>query len=103
MKIKNPAIPFDSVVVVIGANGYIGVESCEKLLQAGYCVRDTVRDIQKSQWMRKLFDEKWPRKFELVGVEDFEADGAFDEAFRGKQAVKPGRITPRATQLYSKN
>ncbi|KAI5926446.1 NAD(P)-binding protein [Camillea tinctor] len=87
MKITSPAIPFDSVVVVIGANGYIGVETCEKVLQAGFRARGTVRDVQKNQWMHKLFDERWPGKFELVRVEDFEVDGAFDEAFRGAAGV----------------
>lgn len=83
MKITDPAIPFDSVVVVIGANGYMAVETCEKLLQAGYRVRGTVRDIQKNRWMTELFEKQWPSKFELTKVEDFTADGAFDAAFKG--------------------
>jgi nucleoside-diphosphate-sugar epimerase len=84
MKIVNPAIPFDSIVVVIGANGYIGAETCFKLLEAGYRVRGTVRDISKHHdWMHAIFDTEWPGKFELVCVEDFTADGAFDDAFLG--------------------
>jgi NAD(P)-dependent dehydrogenase (short-subunit alcohol dehydrogenase family) len=84
MHIKDPAIPFDSVVVVIGANGFIGLETCEKLLEAGYKVRGTVRDAEKhSTWMHELFDGKWPNKFELVQVTNFEEEGAFDEAFKG--------------------
>lgn len=83
MKITDPAIPFDSVVVVIGANGYMAVETCEKLLQAGYRVRGTVRDIQKNLWMTELFEKQWPGKFELTKVEDFTVDGAFDAAFKG--------------------
>ncbi|KAF4437385.1 hypothetical protein F53441_13062 [Fusarium austroafricanum] len=88
MHIADPAIPFGSVVVVIGANGYIAVETCEKLLQAGFYVRGTVRDVEKNKaWMHKLFDTKWPNMFELVAVPDFEADGAFDEAFKGAHGV----------------
>jgi uncharacterized protein YbjT (DUF2867 family) len=84
MIIPSPAIPFDSVVVVIGANGFIGTETCQKLLEAGYRVRGTVRDVQYHRaWMHALFDHKWPGKFELVRVMDFEAEGAFDEAFQG--------------------
>ncbi|KAL3494424.1 putative aldehyde reductase 2 [Aspergillus germanicus] len=88
MHITNRAIPEDSVVVVVGANGYIAVETCEKLLQAGYRVRGTVRDVSKHRpWMHKLFDNMWPGKFELVQVQDFEEEGAFDEAFRGASGV----------------
>jgi uncharacterized protein YbjT (DUF2867 family) len=85
MWIKDPTIPVDSVVVVIGANGFIDIETCEKLLQAGYKVRGTVRDVdQHCKWMSNPFDEKWPGKFELVSVVNFEEMGAFDEAFNGK-------------------
>ncbi|CVK84666.1 related to aldehyde reductase II [Fusarium proliferatum] len=88
MRISEPAIPFGSIVVVIGANGYMGVETCEKLLQAGFSVRGTVRDVEKNrQWMHKLFDTKWPGMFELVHVADFEAEGAFDAAFKGAEGV----------------
>jgi hypothetical protein len=33
--------------------------------------------------MHKLFDDKWPGKFELIQVQDFEEEGEFDEAFQG--------------------
>ncbi|KAF5679183.1 aldehyde reductase II [Fusarium heterosporum] len=88
MHIENPAIPLGSVVVVIGANGYMGVETCEKLLQAGFHVRGTVRDVEQHRsWMHNLFDEKWPDSFELIAVPDFEAEGAFNEAFQGAKGV----------------
>ncbi|KAJ5116671.1 hypothetical protein N7456_001019 [Penicillium angulare] len=88
MLIKDRAIPIDSVVVVIGANGFIGLETCEKLLQAGYKVRGTVRDVDRHfVWMHDLFDEKWPGKFELVPVANFEEEGAFDEAFKEAAGV----------------
>ncbi|KAF5251799.1 hypothetical protein FANTH_3118 [Fusarium anthophilum] len=88
MRISNSAIPIGSIVVVVGANGYMAVETCEKLLQAGFSVRGTVRDVEKNQhWMHNLFDTKWPHMFELVHVPDFEAEGAFDEAFKGAKGV----------------
>jgi uncharacterized protein YbjT (DUF2867 family) len=94
MLIKDPAIPFDSVVVVIGANGFIGLETCEKLLQAGFKVRGTVRDAEKhSTWMHELFDGKWPNKFELVQVTNFEEKGAFDEAFKGESQMHSQRLS----------
>ncbi|CEN62671.1 Putative NAD(P)-binding Rossmann-fold containing protein [Aspergillus calidoustus] len=65
MQITDRAIPQDSTVVVFGANGYTAAETCEKLLQAGYHIRGTVRDVSKHQpWMHKLFNNKWPGKFE---------------------------------------
>ena len=89
MYIVDRAIPFNSTVVVVGANGYMGTETCDKLLEAGYRVRGTVRNVEKQRgWMSKLFDEKWPGKFELVQVLDFEVKGAFDEAFKGTRKFR---------------
>ncbi|PYI17216.1 putative aldehyde reductase 2 [Aspergillus violaceofuscus CBS 115571] len=88
MHIPDRAIPIDSTVVVVGANGYIAVETCEKLLQAGHRVRGTVRNVDRHRsWMHALFDVKWPDKFELVQVADFEEEGAFEEAFKGASGV----------------
>ncbi|CVK85133.1 related to aldehyde reductase II [Fusarium mangiferae] len=88
MHISKPAVPSGSTVVVIGANGCMGVETCEKLLQAGFSVRGTVRDVEKNrQWMHRLFDIKWSGMFELVHVADSEAEGAFDAAFKGAEGV----------------
>ncbi|KAK3652913.1 hypothetical protein LTR56_004861 [Elasticomyces elasticus] len=85
MKISHPAIPFGSTVVVIGANGYIALETCQKLLDAGYRVRGTVRDVGRDHdWMHALFGTAM---FELVQVPDFEADAAFDAAFQGAAGV----------------
>ncbi|KAI0535576.1 hypothetical protein GGR58DRAFT_504147 [Xylaria digitata] len=81
MKINNPSIPLGSLVAVVGANGYIALEVCQKLLEAGYRVRGTVRDVERCSWMHRIFDKNWPGRLELVRVQDFEADGAFDEAF----------------------
>ena len=84
MHISDRAIPVGSTVVVVGANGYMAVETCEKLLEAGYQVRGAVRDVDRHRaWMHRLFDKQWSGKFELVQVPDFEATGAFDEAFKG--------------------
>ncbi|KAI3574561.1 hypothetical protein IWW34DRAFT_854714 [Fusarium oxysporum f. sp. albedinis] len=88
MRICHPAILFGSTVVVIGTNGYMGIEACEKLLQAGFFVRGTVRDVEENrQCMYNLIDIKWPNMFELVHMSDFEAEGAFDEAFKGAKGV----------------
>ncbi|KAL4880191.1 NAD(P)-binding protein [Aspergillus karnatakaensis] len=87
MKIANPAIPRDSTVVVLGANGYIAQETIHKLLEVGYRVRGTVRDLERNAWVDKLFNDEFPGKFELAQVVDFTAEGAFDEAFRDATGV----------------
>ncbi|RDW84103.1 uncharacterized protein DSM5745_04429 [Aspergillus mulundensis] len=88
MHIEDPAIPLDSTVVVVGVNGYIGVETCEKLLQAGFRVRGTVRDVERHNgWMHALFDKTWSGRFELVQVRDFQENDAFDDAFQGAAGV----------------
>lgn len=87
MKITNPSIPFGSDIVVIGANGFMGVETCYQVLEAGFRVRGTVRDIEKNSWMYDIFNKIWPGKFSLVKVEDFTADGSFDEAFKGTSSL----------------
>ncbi|KAM0323769.1 hypothetical protein ACHAPQ_008572 [Fusarium lateritium] len=88
MYIADPAIPFGSIVVGIEANGYMGVETCEKFLQAGFYVRGTVRAVEKHNlWMHRLFDKGCPAAFELVAVPDFGVEGAFDQAFRGAKGV----------------
>lgn len=98
MKISSPAIPSGSTVVVIGANGYIALETCEKLLEAGFRVRGTVRDVERHRtWMHALFDVKWPTMFELVQVPNFQAEGAFDAAFQG--LYRPTMHNPNASLL----
>lgn len=88
MHITDRAVPLDSIIVVVGANGFIGADTCEKVLQAGLRCRGTVRDAERDRaWMHALFDKQWPGKFELVQVADFEAEGAFDQAFEGRLAL----------------
>lgn len=110
MPIQDPAIPFGSTIVVVGANGYMALEVCDKVLMAGFRVRGTVRDVSKHssvcfflyfftdkfplnirlqlnevyQRLHGILDPKYPGMFELVEVADFEVDGAFDVAFKGK-------------------
>lgn len=81
---STPAIPQGSIVLVTGANGYIGSHTADQLLLAGYKVRGTVRDASRAQWLQELFDEKYGHgKFELFVVSEMNVDGAFDEAVKG--------------------
>lgn len=81
---KSPVIAPGSLVLVTGANGYIGSHVASQLIQAGYRVRGTVRDKAKTAWLQELFDKKYGEgKFESVIVEDMGKRGAFDEACKG--------------------
>lgn len=78
------AVPRGSVVIVTGANGYIGSNVVDQLLLLGYRVRGTVRKLDKSKWMQPLLDGKYGAgNFELVEVPDMAAPGAFDEVVKG--------------------
>lgn len=83
--IENPAIPKGSIVVVTGANGFLGSNIVDQFLHYGYKVRGTVRNAEKSAWLTKLFDEKYGKgSFELVTIPVLEADGAFDKVVKGE-------------------
>ena len=81
---KPPVIPPGSTVLVTGANGYIASHVADQLIQAGYLVRGTSRDVAKTVWMTDLFDNKYGKgKFEAVEVKDMAESGAFDDACKG--------------------
>lgn len=78
---KPPVITPGSTVLVTGANGFIGSHIADQLIQAGYLVRGTTRDLAKSAWITEMFDKKYGKgKLEAVIVKDMADKGAFDEA-----------------------
>ncbi|KAG7127552.1 JmjC domain-containing protein E like [Verticillium longisporum] len=82
--IKEPAVPYGSIVVVSGASGFIGSHIVDQVLAAGYKVRGTTRNLQRSAWMSDFFAKQYgTEKFELVQVPDMDVDGAFDDAVAG--------------------
>jgi nucleoside-diphosphate-sugar epimerase len=84
--VQNPALPAGSTVLVTGVNGLIGSHVADQLLKAGYRVRGTVRNVQKTKWAQNLFDKLYGGgKFELVEIKDLTADGVFDEALKGEK------------------
>ncbi|KAF9042284.1 hypothetical protein BJ165DRAFT_262532 [Panaeolus papilionaceus] len=84
-----PLIQKNDKVLVTGANGYIAMWVVQHLLERGYVVRGTARNVDKCNFMKKYFaglgygDDK----FEAVVVEDIAKDGAFDEAVKGVDAI----------------
>lgn len=88
--ISNPAIPYDSTVVVTGCTGFIGSHVADQTLAAGFKVRGVSRDADKNQWLKKYFDARHGEgRFELVSVPDLTAADAFGEVVEGKSISFP--------------
>lgn len=86
--IKEPAIPFGSIVLVTGVNGLLGSHIANQVLFAGYHVRGTVRDLERSAWLEPFFARRHPKvRFELVKIADMSIDGCFNEAVKGCAGV----------------
>ncbi|KAG0650010.1 NAD-dependent epimerase deHydratase terH [Hyphodiscus hymeniophilus] len=84
----SPAIPKDSIVLVTGVNGYIASHVADQLLQAGYRVRGTTRNLTKVKSLSALWEQKFGKgRFEAVIVEDMSPPGAFDEAMKEVSGV----------------
>jgi nucleoside-diphosphate-sugar epimerase len=82
-------IPKGSVVLVTGATGFVASHLTRQLLQRGYKIRGTVRDISKATWLtEKSFSPlATPENLELVAVPDLAVPHAFDEAVKGVSAI----------------
>ncbi|KAL2173594.1 uncharacterized protein P884DRAFT_280889 [Thermothelomyces heterothallicus CBS 202.75] len=77
------------LVLVTGINGYIAAHTAAALLKAGYAVRGTVRarTANVENLVRKLNEYHDGDRLELVEIPDISADGAFDRAVEGVQAI----------------
>nr|POF17015.1 aldehyde reductase 2 [Quercus suber] len=77
-----------SLVLVTGANSFIGSHCVDQLLAAGYNVRGTSRSVEKSKMIAEYADAKYGKgRFEAVSVPDMVHDGAFDEAVKGVKGI----------------
>lgn len=82
--ISSPAIPYGSLIVVSGVNGFIGSHVADQTLAAGFRVRGTTRSLRRNAWVQEYFKNKYGSEvFELVEVPDMTVDGAFDSALKG--------------------
>uniref|UniRef100_UPI003D264B92 ketoreductase n=1 Tax=Sporidiobolus salmonicolor TaxID=5005 RepID=UPI003D264B92 len=86
-KIDNAVLPAGSLVLVTGANGFVGSHVVEQLLEHGYKVRGTARSASKLANLQKRWDAKYPGRFETAVVEDMLKDGAYDEVIKGAAGV----------------
>ncbi|KAK2467489.1 hypothetical protein APHAL10511_000344 [Amanita phalloides] len=82
-----PTVAPGSKILVTGANGYIAVWVVRTLLEQGYAVRGAVRSTSKGAFLLDEF-KSYGDQFELVIVDDFLKEGAFDEAVKGIDAIQ---------------
>ncbi|KAF1931276.1 aldehyde reductase [Didymella exigua CBS 183.55] len=86
--LNDAVIPSGSTILVTGVNGFVGSHIANDLLNHGYKVRGTVRDIHRHTWLIELFTERYgDGKFELVVVKDMAEASAFDNAIKGVAGV----------------
>jgi uncharacterized protein YbjT (DUF2867 family) len=79
-------LPVGSLILVTGANGYIGSHITNILLQEGYNVRGTVRD--KKPWLDTLFKDKYGAgKFQSVVIPDLSVQDDLERALDGVSGV----------------
>ncbi|KAF2029220.1 NAD(P)-binding protein [Setomelanomma holmii] len=73
----------DNLVLVTGANGYIGGVTVQKFLEAGFRVRETVRDPSKHEWKLSHYGSN----FSLIEIPNMSAPGAFAEAVKDASGI----------------
>uniref|UniRef100_A0A6T6C865 NAD-dependent epimerase/dehydratase domain-containing protein n=1 Tax=Compsopogon caeruleus TaxID=31354 RepID=A0A6T6C865_9RHOD len=74
-----------ALVVVTGASGFVGSHICATLLESGYRVRATVRNLHDPSKVDHL--RRMGSGIEFVHVEDMAEPNAFDIALQGADAV----------------
>jgi nucleoside-diphosphate-sugar epimerase len=83
---KRYSIPKGSLVLVTGANSYIGSNIIDHLLELGYNVRGAVR--APKPWLNELFVKKHgSNRFETVIIPVLEREGALDDAMNGVSGI----------------
>ncbi|XXG95772.1 hypothetical protein Hte_002043 [Hypoxylon texense] len=105
------AVPKGSLVLVTGANGFVGSHVADQFLCYGFKVRVTVRNVAKNAWLQEAFDKKYGKEhFTLWEVPDMASQGAFDQVIQGVSVVvhtasvmtfdpDPNKVIPQAIEL----
>lgn len=76
-----------SLVLVTGANGFIGSHVADELLDRGYNVRGSVRDTRKQAWLEEHFESRYgSERFELVCLPEMTERDAFDAVMKGEHS-----------------
>ncbi|KAK0487355.1 D-lactaldehyde dehydrogenase [Armillaria novae-zelandiae] len=76
----------NSIVLVTGANGFVGTWIVGGLLKGGYSVRATVRNEGRGNHLLDIY-KSHGNKLKLVAVGDISQSGALDDAVKGVDAI----------------
>ena len=77
-------LPKGSLVLVTGANGYIGSHVADHLLAAGYRVRGTSRSEEKAKSIADVFEKRHGKgAFEYAVVADMFKEDALTKVLKG--------------------
>lgn len=80
------SLPQDALILVTGANGYIGSTVVNLLLAEGYRVRGTVRS--EKLWLERLFHDKYgSARYEAAVIPSLEAPSELEKALQGAWGV----------------
>ena len=82
---KTTALPKGSLILITGATGFIGANTVQEALDAGYKVRGTSRSEEKANETKKIFNNN--PNFSTAIVPNVEHAGAWDEAVKGVNAI----------------
>ena len=86
MNNKLNALPKGSLILVTGANAYIGSNVIDCLLQLGFKVRGTVRTSKP--WLDQMFRENYgDNAFKSIVIEDLGDESAINVAMEGIAGV----------------
>ncbi|KAJ3046283.1 methylglyoxal reductase (NADPH-dependent) gre2 [Rhizophlyctis rosea] len=81
-----PALKAPAKILVTGVTGYIAAHVAEQLLELGFSVRGTVRNLAKAEFLKKRW-AKYGDKIEFVIVADLVKKEGFDEAIQGVDGI----------------
>ncbi|GAA5823840.1 hypothetical protein JCM5353_006375 [Sporobolomyces roseus] len=79
---NNLVVPKGSLVLVTGANGFLGSHVVEQFLENGFKVRGTVRSLDKLSNLEQRWESKYPGMFEAVEIADLTKEGCYHEAMK---------------------
>ncbi|KZV94789.1 NAD(P)-binding protein [Exidia glandulosa HHB12029] len=83
-----PSIQPPAVVLVTGANGFIGSWVVRRLLESGFVVHAAVRSSAKAQEIIPLFPKECEDgRLHFVIIPDISTPGTFDEAVKNVEAI----------------
>lgn len=99
--LQGAVLPQGSLILVTGANGYVGSHVIDQFLKHKYRVRGLVRDIKKSAWVATYFHEHYGAdEFELVEAKDLTDVDVMKKALEGKIERRPGPETTFLRPLH---